>query len=143
MAISQIDIETGLDGESGLIPFFFFLKYFSALQDNLNEWEIISAPEKNDEGGTYSVSVGDSINDSTDQGGGMNDQSGNGAPSHSPKDSREKPKDFDNSANVLWNLYGKEAKDHDEARMQTLRDDMDGLLIFVCISYQPMIGQPS
>ncbi|KAI0252312.1 hypothetical protein BJV78DRAFT_1281859 [Lactifluus subvellereus] len=29
--------------------------------------------------------------------------------------------DFDGSANVLWTLYGKEAKSHDEARIQTLR----------------------
>jgi len=53
------------------------------------------------------------------------------------------PKDFDDSANALWNLYGKEAKAHDEARMQSLRGDMDGLLIFVCIGYQPMTGQSS
>jgi len=65
MAVSQIDLERGPHGESGIIPFSLFLKYLSALQDNLNEWEIISAPEKNDEGGTYLVSVGDSINDPT------------------------------------------------------------------------------
>jgi len=39
--------------------------------------------------------------------------------------------DFDGSANALWTLYGKEAKSHDEARVQTLKDDMDGVLIFV------------
>jgi hypothetical protein len=39
--------------------------------------------------------------------------------------------DFDDSANALWTLYGKEAKSHDEARIQTLTDDMDGVLIFV------------
>lgn len=38
--------------------------------------------------------------------------------------------DFDDSANALWTLYGKEAKSHDEARIQTLKDDMDGVLIF-------------
>ncbi|KAH9996413.1 hypothetical protein BJV74DRAFT_769116, partial [Russula compacta] len=38
--------------------------------------------------------------------------------------------DFDGSANPLWTLYGKEAKSHDEARIQTLKDDMDGVLIF-------------
>ena len=72
----------------------------------------------------------------------MNNQSGNGAPRHSPEDSPEEAKDFDDSANVLWYLYGKEAKGHDEARMQTLKEDMDALLIFVCIGYQPMNGQP-
>ena len=39
--------------------------------------------------------------------------------------------DFDDSANALWALYGKEAKSHDEASIQTLKDDMDGALIFV------------
>jgi len=39
--------------------------------------------------------------------------------------------DFDDSANALWSLYGKEAKGHDEATIQTLKDDMDGVLIFV------------
>ena len=32
---------------------------------------------------------------------------------------------------TLWNLYGKEAKSHDEARIQPLKEDMDGVLIFV------------
>ena len=39
--------------------------------------------------------------------------------------------DFDGSANALWTLYGKEAKSHDEAQIHTLKDDMDGVLIFV------------
>lgn len=39
--------------------------------------------------------------------------------------------DFDGSANALWALYGKEAKSYDEACIQTLKDDMDGVLIFV------------
>lgn len=39
--------------------------------------------------------------------------------------------DFDDSANALWTLYGKEAKSHDEARIETLKDNMDGVLIFV------------
>jgi hypothetical protein len=39
--------------------------------------------------------------------------------------------DFDGSANALWTLYGKEAKSNDEAQIQSLKDDMDGVLIFV------------
>jgi hypothetical protein len=39
--------------------------------------------------------------------------------------------DFDNSANALWTLYRNEAKSHDEACIRTLKDDMDGVLIFV------------
>ncbi|KAH9988459.1 hypothetical protein BJV74DRAFT_773360 [Russula compacta] len=31
---------------------------------------------------------------------------------------------------MLWALYGKEARSRDEARIQTLKDDMDGVLIF-------------
>ncbi|KAH9988461.1 hypothetical protein BJV74DRAFT_773388, partial [Russula compacta] len=38
--------------------------------------------------------------------------------------------DFEGSGNTLWTLYGKEAKSYDEARVQTLKDDMDGVLIF-------------
>jgi hypothetical protein len=39
--------------------------------------------------------------------------------------------DFDDSANALWSLHEREAKSHDEARIQSLKDDMDGVLIFV------------
>ena len=41
------------------------------------------------------------------------------------------PGDFGGSANTLWTIYGNEAKSHDESRIQTLKDDMDGVLIFV------------
>jgi len=41
--------------------------------------------------------------------------------------------DFDSSANPLWTRYGKEAQGHDEACIQTLKEDMDGVLIFVRI----------
>jgi hypothetical protein len=41
------------------------------------------------------------------------------------------PGDFEGSANTLWTLYGDEAKSHDESQIQTLKDDMDGVLIFV------------
>jgi len=39
--------------------------------------------------------------------------------------------DFDGSANALWTLYRKEAQSRDAAQIQTLKDDMDGVLIFV------------
>ena len=72
-------------------------------------------------------------------GGGMNNRSGYGAQSRPPADER---KDFDDSANPLWSLYGKEAKSRDEARIQALKDDMDGVLIFVWASFPPR-GRPS
>jgi hypothetical protein len=46
-------------------------------------------------------------------------------------DERRMIGDFDGSANALWTLYGKEAKSYDESRVQTLKEDMDGVLIFV------------
>jgi hypothetical protein len=44
--------------------------------------------------------------------------------------------DFDSGASALWTLYRDEAKSRDEARIQTLKEDMDGVLIFVrsCLS---------
>jgi hypothetical protein len=59
-------------------------------------------------------------------------------PSRSPEDSKEsyeQHQDFDDSANDLWSLYGKEAKNHDEAQIKTLKDDMDGVLIYVCACF--------
>jgi len=73
----------------------------------------------------------------------MNNQPGDGAPRHSPEDSSEEHKDFDDSANALWSLYEKEAKNRDEAQIQTLKDDMDGVLIFVCIYYLPSRDRPN
>jgi hypothetical protein len=39
--------------------------------------------------------------------------------------------DFDGSANSLWTLYGKKAESYDDSRIQTLKDDMEGVQIFV------------
>jgi len=43
--------------------------------------------------------------------------------------------DFDGSANALWSLYGKEAESHDKSQIQTLKEDMDGVLIFVRLHF--------
>ncbi|KAI0276082.1 hypothetical protein BGY98DRAFT_919821, partial [Russula aff. rugulosa BPL654] len=54
-------------------------------------------------------------------------------PSQSPKDSCKQQlqdQDFDDGANDLWILYGKEAQIYDESRIKTLKDDMGGVLIF-------------
>jgi Family of unknown function (DUF6535) len=48
--------------------------------------------------------------------------------------------DFDSGSGGLWALYGKEAKSHDEARIQTLKEDMDGVLIFVCLCFAHAYG---
>ena len=47
------------------------------------------------------------------------------------EDSASHDQDFDDSANDLWSLYGKEAESHDQARIKTLKDDMDGILTYV------------
>jgi hypothetical protein len=39
--------------------------------------------------------------------------------------------DFDGSSNMLWTLFRDEAKGHDDARINTLKDDMESALIFV------------
>jgi hypothetical protein len=39
--------------------------------------------------------------------------------------------DFNDNANSLWSLHLDEAKSHDEARIHSLKDDMDSVLIFV------------
>ena len=39
--------------------------------------------------------------------------------------------DFDGSAGEFWKLYRDEAKSHDDARINTLKEGMDSALIFV------------
>jgi hypothetical protein len=62
----------------------------------------------------------------------MNNPPG-GDPGSNGKDSAEQQQipDFADGANALWSLYENEAKSHDEARIQSLKDDMNGVLIFV------------
>ena len=48
--------------------------------------------------------------------------------------------DFDDSANALWSLYAKEAKSHDEATVETIKDDMDGALIRAFIYFLSTLG---
>ena len=55
--------------------------------------------------------------------------------SRSPEESHERRQDFDDSANELWSLYGKEAKIHDKEWIKALKEDMGGVLIFVCASF--------
>ena len=51
--------------------------------------------------------------------------------------------DFDDNANAFWSLHMKEAKSHDEARIESIKDDMDGVLIFVCIYISTSFSSPS
>ena len=58
----------------------------------------------------------------------------NNPPEQEPEDKRMIG-DFDGNANALWTLYGKEAKSYDKARIHSLKEDMDGVLIFVRSSF--------
>ena len=52
-----------------------------------------------------------------------------------PDSESEEPhmiRDLDGSANEFWKLYRDEAKGHDDARINTLKEGMDSTLIFVC-----------
>ncbi|KAI0295090.1 hypothetical protein B0F90DRAFT_1752615 [Multifurca ochricompacta] len=52
--------------------------------------------------------------------------------SEQESESEEKPShgDFDDRANALWSLYRKDARGHDEATIKSLKEDMDGVLLF-------------
>ena len=39
--------------------------------------------------------------------------------------------DFDGNFNELWTLFKDETKNHDDARIYTLKEDMESALIFV------------
>jgi hypothetical protein len=45
--------------------------------------------------------------------------------------STDNQQDFDSRADKLWSIYNKEAENHDRALMETWKDDMDSIIIFV------------
>ncbi len=51
-----------------------------------------------------------------------------------PQQKAEEPRmigDFDGSASGFWKLFKDEAKSHDDARIYSLKEDMESALIFV------------
>ena len=56
-------------------------------------------------------------------------------PIRSFEEPHERVQDFGDSANDLWSLFGKQAKIHDESWAKALKEDMDGVLIFVCTRF--------
>jgi hypothetical protein len=55
-------------------------------------------------------------------------------PDEQPEEPLEEPRvigDFDGSSNALWTLFRDEAKSHDDAQINTLKEDMESALIFV------------
>ena len=66
-----------------------------------------------------------------------------GAAGDATQPSEEPPRmigDFDDNANPLWSLQMKEALSHDEARIYSLKDDMNGFLIFVRVHNSVVIS---
>jgi hypothetical protein len=58
----------------------------------------------------------------------------NTASDSEPDQQPEEPRmigDFDGSANEFWKLFRDEAKSHDDARINTLKEGMESALIFV------------
>jgi hypothetical protein len=74
------------------------------------------------------------------EGRGTTNRLGNDDPSPFSEGLHEKRNDFDDGANALWSLYGKEAKGYDEAWVQKLKDDMDGVLLYVCAHLHPIVA---
>ena len=70
-------------------------------------------------------------------------QPGGGDPSSGGSATSEMIGDFDDSANAFWSLHMKEAKSHDEDRINSMKEDMDSALIFVCIYISPPFFSPS
>jgi hypothetical protein len=63
-----------------------------------------------------------------------------GPPNDTSEPERHTIGDFDGSSKALWTLFGIEAKSCDNARINTLKDDMDGVLIFVRLYlYMPVM----
>ena len=46
--------------------------------------------------------------------------------------------DLIDNTNKLWSLYGEEAESHDKSRIGPLKEDMEGVLVFV----RPFLSAP-
>ena len=59
--------------------------------------------------------------------------------SHSPQESQGEHNELDDSGNALWSQYEKAVQSRDKGRIEALKDDMDGVLIFVCIYHLTLV----
>ena len=73
---------------------------------------------------------------------GMNSSSQNDGPSRLPEELHGERTDADISGNPLWSRYEREVKGCDKARIQDLKDDMKGVLIFVRLYCLSINDQP-
>ena len=59
------------------------------------------------------------------------------------RDSHHDAEEYDERAAKLWSVYVEEAESHDKALVETWKDDMEGIIIFVCLpisSLYPSFG---
>jgi hypothetical protein len=75
------------------------------------------------------------------QRGGVEGMNNRNDPSQSPEESNKQRQGFDDRANDLWSLYGKEAQIYYENWIKTLEGDMGGALIFVRVFFFLLANQ--
>lgn len=73
-------------------------------------------------------------------GAGRNGPSPNDVPGRFHEEFRGGHTDTNDRGNPLWSLYEQEIKGYDKARIQDLKDDMKGVLIFVRVYRPSMIS---
>ena len=78
--------------------------------------------------------------DGPTEGIGMSHPSQNDLPSRPPEESQDENGELGASSNCIWLEYEKAVKIRDKVRIETLKDDMDGVLIFVCIYNLPVVN---
>lgn len=135
---NQSDLERGPDCKSLILPVS-FASSFEVLMSSLVELERIATVEGPAAGAAtrYEERLESGALLATVGGAGMDPSEAN-----DPSLPREQQKDFDNGANPLWSLYIKGVKSRDQARIQTLKDDMDGILLFVCVHLLSFDSRP-
>jgi hypothetical protein len=60
-------------------------------------------------------------------------------PSRAQEEFQDEHDELDDNNNSLWLLYEEVVKSRDKVRIEALKDDMDGILIFVCACYLPLV----
>ncbi|KAH9968485.1 hypothetical protein BGW80DRAFT_1177427, partial [Lactifluus volemus] len=91
------------------------------LERGTNSSEFFTLPHRSSYRFYLTNGKGTNVNDPA-----VDDQGSNG--NNSAK--KKQIPDFNDGANALWSLYEDEAKSHDTARIETLKKDMDGVLLF-------------
>jgi len=70
---------------------------------------------------------------------GTSHSSRNDDPRYSPEESQDENNEVNDSDNALWSQYEKAVKSRDKVRIEALKDDMDGVLLFVRIYHLTLV----